>query len=169
MIGVVFFAICSFLITPVIHSQNWAILPPYNLLWPLWSPVLSPPDPVTGAPTPLVSSITNATVLPVMPALYWDPAREYPFALYNIPAALGGGLTAFEPYYGLNPWPPSWLVDPTTGAPAPITLFPGAAFLPALGILDDYTWGNILYSLQYPSVPISSLLTPAQIWGLPAW
>jgi hypothetical protein len=169
MTGIGVAAICILMIIPLVHAQYWEALPPYNLLWPLWSPVLSPVDPVTGVPTPLVSSITNATVLPVQPALYWDPAMEYAFALYNIPAALGGGLTAFEPNYGLNPWPPSWLVDPGTGAPAPITLPPFFSLLPILDYSDDYTWGNLFYALQFPSVDITSLLTPAQIWGLPPW
>lgn len=153
---------------PLPLIENWAAIPPYNLLWPLWSPPLSPVDPVTGIATPLVAELTNATLLPVQPALFWDPARLYAFALYNIPGSLGGGLTAFDPYYGLNPWPPSYLLD-DLGAPAPIFLPLGFQFLPQKPISDIYTWGNILYNLQYPSVPLSSLLTPAQLWGLSPW
>jgi hypothetical protein len=156
------------LLLPVL-GDNWIAIPPYNLLWPLWSPPLSPVDSVTGIATPLLNELTNATILPVQPALFWDPARLYAFALYNIPAAFGSGLTAFDPYYGLNPWPPSYLVDPTTGAPAPVTLPLGFQLFPPLGISNDYTWGNILYALQYPSVDITTLLTPAQLWGLAPW
>ncbi|MGA1865209.1 MAG: hypothetical protein ACMUHX_09120, partial [bacterium] len=29
-------------------AQYWALMPPYNVLWPLWSPALSPINPLTG-------------------------------------------------------------------------------------------------------------------------
>jgi hypothetical protein len=150
---------------PAPGTQYWQPLPPYNLLWPLWSPALSPVDPVTGLPTPLVSSITNNTILPLQPALYWDPARTYPFLLYNIPDIFGGGLTFFDEFYGLNPWPPAYLIDPITGLPAPISLPTGFAALspfPPLNILV-FT-GNLLYSEQY-GAPVTSLLTTGDIWG----
>lgn len=48
----------SFFLRTSSYAQNWFNLPPYNILWPLWSsdllPDLSPVHPVTGLPTPLV-------------------------------------------------------------------------------------------------------------------
>ena len=145
-------------------ATNWVQLPPYNLLWPLWSPVLSPVDPVTALPTPIVSSVSNATVLPVQPALFWDPARTYPFFLYNIPLLWGGGLSYFDAFYGLNPWPPSYLLD-AAGAPLPISPAAGFAGLSPTPILPEFVFtGNLLYSEQY-GVPITNLLTAGDIWG----
>jgi hypothetical protein len=147
-------------------GANWVPLPPYNLLWPLWSPVLSPIDAVTGLPTPIVSSVSNNTVLPLQPALFWDPSRTYPFFLYNIPEIFGGGLTFFDVFYGLNPWPPSYLVDPLTGLPNPITPPVGFGALSPTTILPNFVFtGNLLYSRQY-GIPITNLLTAGDIWGL---
>ena len=147
-------------------TVNWQALPPYNLLWPLWSPVLSPIDPVTGLATPIVSSVSNSTILPVQPALFWDPARDYPFFMYNIPEIWGGGLTYFDMFYGLNPWPPNYLTDPLTGLPMPLTLPTGFNTLSPTAILPGFVFtGNLLYSEQY-GVPITSLLTAGDIWGL---
>ena len=147
-------------------QASWAAMPPYNVLWPLWSPALSPGG------TPLVTNVTKNTVLPVQPALAWDPLQPggsgIPWALYNTPAALGGGLLYHDIYYGLNPWPPKYMLDATTGAPAPITLPAGwSVLLPtALKGLQFYIpLANAYYSYQY-GVPISSLLTSADIWGL---
>jgi hypothetical protein len=53
----------------VSFAQYWALLPPYNLLWPLWSPVLSPPDPLTGTPTPIITELSATTVLPMQPTI----------------------------------------------------------------------------------------------------
>ena len=47
----------------------WVALPPYNVMWPLWSPALSPISPITGLTTPLLTSLTRNTVLPVQPGL----------------------------------------------------------------------------------------------------
>lgn len=156
------------------HAQYWEAMPPYNLLWPLWSPALSPVNATTGLPTPLVNSLSNLTVLPAQPALVWNPNHANPWLVYNIPALLGGGLTFFDPFYGLLPFPPSSLIDPTTGAPLPITLPVGYELLPptdinSFGLLLHP--GNTSYAIQYPSFlfgfPFSSLLTANQIWGLP--
>lgn len=70
------------------YAQYWTTLPPYNLLWPLWSPPLSPVD-----PTPLISDLIDNTILPVQPAIIWDPI--------------------LNTIYGINPWPPSYLLDVT--------------------------------------------------------
>jgi len=157
---------------PCAQAQYWSAMPPYNLLWPLWSPVYSPADPLTGVATPLLSSLSGSTTLPVSPAMVWDPSLQFPWLLYNIPSVLGGGLTFFDPYYGLNPFPPPYLID--SGLPLPITLPLGYDLLPPTDIADFgpfVTQGNLSYALQYPvtqfGLPLSSLLTPAQIWGLP--
>ncbi|MGA1824488.1 MAG: hypothetical protein ACMUIP_07460 [bacterium] len=109
--------------SPLAHSQYWTNLPPYNTLWPLWSPVLSPANPLTGLPTPLVSSLTRDTVLPIQPGLTWDPRKDNPYLLYNTLL----GMAYFDPLYGVNLWPPSDLLDPLLGTPLPIdlTLLPG--------------------------------------------
>ncbi|MGA1864012.1 MAG: hypothetical protein ACMUHX_03010 [bacterium] len=71
------------------YAQYWAALPPYNLLWPLWSPILSPPDPITGLPSPLTTELTSSTILPVQPGLAWDLLANITFAqTYNISETL---------------------------------------------------------------------------------
>ncbi|MGA1870329.1 MAG: hypothetical protein ACMUJM_17455 [bacterium] len=159
---------------PKVMAQYWAATPPYNLLWPLWSSTLSPADAVTGLPTPLLSEITNSTILPVQPVLAWDPAQTYPWLLYNVPSVIGGGLTYFDPYYGLNLWPPSYLTDPLTGSPAPITLPSGFSLLLPTDINSFGAFvslGNLYYISKYPTdvfaLSVTSLLTPANIWALP--
>ncbi|MGA1868421.1 MAG: hypothetical protein ACMUJM_07720 [bacterium] len=163
-------------ITPFssVHAQAyWTALPPYNLLWPLWSPVLSPPDPATGVPTPIVTDLTPATVLPVEPVLAWDPVKPVTWALFNIPPMAGGGLLYFNMYYGFGDFPPSYLVDPATGSPLPITLPPDYTFLPPLGTraeLPNILGANLFYLALYPpflfGTDPASLLTVSDIWGL---
>lgn len=99
-------------------SGYWINLPPYNTLWPLWAPPLSPINPLTGLPTPIVSQLNPSTVLPVQPGLTWDPSLDYPWLLYNTPI----GMAYYDPFYGVNTWPPSYLKNPITGLPAPIDL-----------------------------------------------
>lgn len=117
--------------TPICQAQNWAPMPPYNTLWPLWSPALSPIDAVTGLPVPLVSALTPLTVLPVQPGLTWDPSVSYPWLLYNTPL----GMAYYDPYDGVNFWPPSYLLKPN-GNPLPLFLPAGYASLPA----TDASW-----------------------------
>lgn len=164
----------GFMIFTSAQAQYWAAIPPYNVLWPLFSPVLSPVNPITGLPTPLVTSLSNSTILPVQPALVFDPCQPnvagMGFLVYNIPLALGGGLAYWDPYYGINPWPPGYMLDPITGAPAPIALPVGYSFLTPGSLLDlkAFEWfvplGNTIFSLEY-GVPYASLLTAADIWG----
>ncbi|MBN2373156.1 hypothetical protein JXL19_05165 [bacterium] len=156
------------------HAQYWQALPPYNILWPLWSPALSPVDPVTGISVPLINELSNDTILPVQSVMAWDPAQQFPWLLYNIPSVLGGGLSYFSPYYGHNPWPPSYLTDPVSGSPVPITLPLGFESLPPPGISEFgrfYNPANIIYAILYPpsqfNYSFTSLLTPADVWGLP--
>jgi hypothetical protein len=108
--------------TPLAQSQNWVAMSPYNLLWPIWSEVLSPVNPLTGLPTPLVSSINNKIVLPEQPVVAWDPSNEFAFFVYNIPPESGGGLIYLYPQKGFQFWPPDYLIDPVTGGPLPLTL-----------------------------------------------
>ena len=170
---IVFIAILLFLSVSSVQAQYWQALPPYNLLWPLWSPALSPADPVTGVPTPLVSTLTSGSILPSQPALFWDPSYTLPYLLYNIPISYGGGMVYFDPYFGLNPWPPSYLLDPITGDPAPISLSTGFAALSPTSLLTTTVYyANLLYISKYPYLglgllnPITDLLTPGEIWGL---
>lgn len=156
------------------EAQYWSLMPPYNVLWPLWSPALSPINPITGLATPLITELTANTILPVQPALAWDPCQPLPWALYNAPPLFGGGLAFFDQIYGLNPWPPPYLQDPLTGAPAPITWSPLATWsLIAPTDVGHIEYliplANITYALTYglAGQSVLDLLTPAQIWGLP--
>ncbi|MGA1869689.1 MAG: hypothetical protein ACMUJM_14225 [bacterium] len=154
------------------QAQTWALMPPYNVLWPLWSPPLSPVDPVTGVATPLVNAVTKNTILPVQPALVWDPTQPDPFILYNTPTPVGGGLLFFDVYYGLNTWPPAYLQDPVTGVPTPITFLSSWSLLlpTSLAHLEFLIpTANATYALTYGinGQPFLDLLTAAQIWGLP--
>jgi hypothetical protein len=173
ILAVAFLIAVALIGVPLAQAQYWSAIPPYNLLWPLWSPVFSPLDPLDLA-TPLLTELTGNTILPVQPILAWDPAQLFPWLLYNIPSVLGGGITYFDPYYGLNPWPPSYLIDPLTGLPASITLPVNFGLLPPTELSDFgpfVTQGNLSYISTYPTgtfgLPLAGLLTPAQIWGLP--
>ena len=111
--------------SPSVQAQAyWTNLAPYNLLWPLWSPPLSPLDPVTKLQAPIITSLSRDTILPVQPGLCWDPIA-FPkgpvWLLYNTPPAFGGGLLYWNSTYGINPFPPSYLSTPS-GYPIPIAL-----------------------------------------------
>jgi len=152
MIGVV-------LISSLLYAQtiNWVALPPYETLWPLWSPALSPVDPVTGDPTPIVTNLSKTTVLPSQPGLTWDPAWQNPWLLYNTPS----GLLFYDPLYGINPWPPAYLVDQATGLPLPITLPSDYDYLPptpASWILNTVPIANSTYLVAYSSYAPPALL-----------
>ena len=166
----IFVTLADFTVT--IQAQYWTPLPPYNVLWPLWSPALSPVDPITGLAAPLVTSLTRNAILPVQPVLAWDPCQPsgsgIPWLLYNTPAPLGPGLLFYDPFYGMNSWPPSYMLDPVTGAPAPISLPLGwSVLLPtALGGLEWYVpLANAYYANQF-GLPLTGLLTSVDIWGL---
>jgi len=149
-----------FIFAPIVQAQYWTALPPYNTLWPLWSPALSPVDPFTGLPTPIVNNLSPTTILPVQPGLTKAPGWGYPWLLYNTPTGLG----YFDQVYGFNMWPPSQLTFP-------LTLGIGFQFSPP----TPFIWGqqyvpqaNLLYASLYnlDPVAVSLLLTPAAIWGL---
>ena len=160
------------LIVPMAQAQYWALMPPYNVLWPLWSPPLSPVDPLTGVATPLVTELTRNTILPVQPAIAWDPAYDI-WALYNTPPLFGTGLLFFDRIYGLNAWPPPYLYDSVAGAPIPITFLTTWGLLKPPGFAggeEAYFIGlaNAIYALTYglPSADFLGLLTASDLWGL---
>lgn len=167
---------CLFLSGSFVQAQDWAIMPPYNLLWPLWSPVYSPPDPVTGAPTPLLSEITSSTILPVQPCYLFNPngwefpmGYVQPWLLYNGPT----GVVYYDTVFGINPFPPPDLLDPVTGAPAPIALplnWSTLAIPPLSLALYTFELGNLSYLLAYGNglgVDPFSLLTYYDVYGVP--
>lgn len=140
-------------------TANWAALPPYNTLWPLWSPALSPVNPATGIPTPVVSNLYPGTVLPVQPGLTWHPALAHPWMLYNTPV----GMAYYDPYLGINLWPASILHNSITGLPINITLPIGYESLPATPVwwlLANVPAANWEYVTVYPSFYTSALSSP---------
>lgn len=145
--------------TTISTTANWAALPPYNTLWPLWSPALSPVNPATGLPTPVVTSLYPSTVLPVQPGLTWHPSLGHPWLLYNTPM----GMAYYDPYQGINLWPPSILESSITGLPITITLPPSYASLPATPawwLLGNVPAANWEYVTVYPSFHTSALTSP---------
>ena len=150
------------------EAQYWTSLKPYNTLWPLWSPALSPVDPVTGKPVPIVNNLSSTTILPVQPGLTWDPAWPNPWLIYNTPL----GLTFYDPLYGINKWPPDYLIDPTTGAPVPITLPAGFALLAPTDIAwlqNNLPTANTAFQLSYTQfepTPASSISLPSSLVGI---
>lgn len=150
-------------------QDNWAALPPYNTLWPLWSSVLSPFDAVTGLPTPLVTSLASNTVLPVQPGLTWDPGLSYPWLLYNTKY----GMAYFDPLYGVEFWPPSNLID-SAGAPLPLTLPVDYNLLPPTdplwlqqyGLLANSYFVQSYSSLLFSVAPLPPALAAAVAAGI---
>jgi len=177
LFSLIFFVLILLVVAPVAHAQNWIEMAPYNTLWPLWSPVLSPINDITGLPTPVVSSLFPNTQLPVMPALTWDPSMPYPWLLYNTLQ----GMTYFDPLAGINLWPAPSLLD-SAGLPAPLVLPPDYANLPptdATWLANNVITANNNFLLSYPSFlpafagpawlnlppTLSDLLTPLDILG----
>jgi len=177
---------CLFLILTFIMSlalvgssalaQDWAIMPPYNLLWPLWSPVYSPTNPATGLPTPLLNEVTSSTILPVQPTYLFNPngfefpmGYVQPWLLYNSPS----GVVYYDTFFGINPFPPPDLLDPATGAPSPIALplaWSTLAIPPLSLALYTFELGNLYYQLAYGNalgVDPFSLLTYYDVYGTP--
>ncbi len=150
-------------------AQTWTALPPYNFLWPLWSPALSPVN-TLGIPTPLVSNLFPSTTLPVQPGLAWNPAISYPYFLYNSPI----GMQYYDIIYGMNPWPPSYSIDPFTGGPLPLNLPVGFNLLPAtdpLWIQQNLPVANTAYLAEYPNLALAAynLVLPPNLTGLNPW
>ncbi len=174
-----FLIIAGLFITPSAMAQTWQAMPPYNIMWPLWSSILSPPDPLTGVPTPLINELSRNTILPVQPCLAMNPfgvaspmGDIFPYLFYNSP----GGVLFYDMFYGLNPWPPPAFINSTTGAPIPLTLPAGFSFyaVPTWRLSVEYQYfvdlANLSYLIAYGNalgVSPASLLTFGDIWGLP--
>ncbi|MGA1869685.1 MAG: hypothetical protein ACMUJM_14205 [bacterium] len=157
-------------ILPSANAQYWQIMPPYNVLWPLYLPGISPTNPATGLPTPLVGALTKDTILPVQPCLIWEPSQTALWALYNTPATIGGGLLYFDSAYGLNSWPPPYLQDPVTGVPNPVTFLGTWSLLKPIDPAPFFiATANSTYALTYgiSGQAFLDLLTASQILGLP--
>lgn len=162
---IMFCLVFAILVCSISYAQYWSAMPPYNVLWPLWSPALSTRDPVSSVVTPLINSLTEATMLPVQPGLAWDPCQpglEY----NNTPPILGRILTDWGGNYGMNPWPPPYMLDPITSAPASIP--------------SSTTWsliGTVPWFLSIPNTlptgfeslipPFEHFDTPGVLWGTP--
>ncbi|MGA1869932.1 MAG: hypothetical protein ACMUJM_15465 [bacterium] len=143
-----------------VQCQTWTALPPYNTLWPLWSPALSPIDTTTQLPTPIISSLARSTVLPVQPAITWDPYLPFPWFLYNTPV----GLIFFDVEQGFFAWPPSYLINPFTFSPAPITLptdYSTLAPVATTFLLQYVPYANSEYIQQFG--PNAFLLTALEL------
>ena len=155
----ILFVVC-FSLTGLAQAQNnWTALPPYNTLWPLWSPALSPYDAITGVRTPIVSSLEASVELPVVPALTWDPSLAYPWLLYNSPV----GMAYFDPLYGINFWPPESLLD-STGVALPIVLpdlYSTLAPIDPIWLQQNVLFANSYFLQAYPSLLATA--DPAQL------
>lgn len=169
-----------------IFAQGWQALPPYNVLWPLWSPVLSPVDPVSGVPTPLLTSLTKDTILPVEPAIVWDPSLPFFYLLYNDISWGEPALKYFDPTWGIfnyyDPffnWPPEYLTTLYDTGTTYITI-PDPIILPAgyqtLFTFDPLQWLNFwvplinteyqyYYGLNPSLLPASSLIPSNYIFN----
>jgi len=158
--------IISLIFIHTVQSQTWVSIPPYNTLWPLWSPILSPPDPITQVSTPIVTSLSRSTILPVQPSITWDPQMPYPWFLYNTPFGLGYYDIVYE---SISLWPPCYLINPLTFAAVPITLPSGYSNLPPISttFLSEYVvTANEEYNDQFG--PNAFLLTALQLLA-PYW
>ena len=154
----------------VVEADTWTPLPPYNVLWPLWSPALSPVNPITGLATPLISTLDSSTVLPAQPGLVWNPAISYPYLLFNVP----GGLAYYDPIFGIDQWPPEYMTNPLTGVPLPIDLPVGWNFLPPtdpLWLETNVPLANLAYIAAYQNYAqqVYSFGLPANLSGLDPW
>lgn len=162
-----------FFINSQASSQFWEAIPPYNFLWPLWSETLSPPSPITGVPTPIVSELTATTVLPIEPVWGWDIRNGYPGFAFNGP----NGLWCWDIVYGLRPfgWP-GWALQ----LPANYQYL-----VPPFNDIDfaiQANQANLIYTTTasavfdplwpfgpYPITPYAELLLPNLLWGTTPW
>lgn len=164
-LNIVMILIMFFVSVPFGHAAiNWWPLPPYNTLWPLWSPSLSPPN-ALGIPIPIVNSLTTDTILPVQPGLTWDPNLKYPWLLYNTPV----GMVYYDPIFGIDLWPPDYLYNSLLGVPLPInlSLIKGWSLLlptSTAWLATNVPVGNNTYYTSYPQ--FAPLLDTGLIAGL---
>ena len=113
-VGIILF-VFNVVCTLPVNAQLWEAIPPYNVLWPLWSPGLNTTLP-GGATQPLVSWLDKNTILPVMPCFAWDPSLDWLYILYNDDY---GNLMYFDYSYPTNPWGEPWSTWPPTGYTTP--------------------------------------------------
>lgn len=119
-------AACCLIFASPAKTQLWQAMPPYNVLWPLFSPALSSVNPYTGLTTPNISYLDTYTNLPQEPSFVWDTNLPYFYTLYNDPS---GRVVYYDPIgllngttlSGFSYWPPSAYITPW-GTPDPITL-----------------------------------------------
>jgi len=180
--------ICTFILwyQPAVRAQNWVSMPPFNVLWPLWSPALSPIDPLTGVPTPIVSELSSGTVLPVVPGIAWDPALATPYLLFNGPQGLVYWVDNWVP---IQAWPPSNLQTSFNSGgiiytlpPTPLVLPAGYADLPPtapLWLLQTVPLAYNRYFYTYPAFipypwnptgtvyPNNPFLQGVYVWNIP--
>ncbi|MGA1875269.1 MAG: hypothetical protein ACMUIA_06660 [bacterium] len=164
ILGMIVFIALGLITSSIAHGQYWQAMPPYNTLWPLWSPTLSPIDATTGLPTPIVTSLSRDTVLPVQPGLTWNPYRATPWLLYNTPV----GLAYYDPLIGVGLWPHLSLLVPKIGLPLTLTLPSGYSSLAptdSAWISSAVPWANQVYSAIYPY--LQSLTPPPTGFTLP--
>ena len=175
MIFIVLLA-ASFMITSTVSAQYWQAMPPYNVLWPLWSDVLSPN--ISGIPTPIVDSLTRSTQLPVMPVFVWDigpnNAINMPYFLYNTPPILGGDLIYWEGVTGFGTFPPTGFISPTGGInPNPLPI--GYDYLIPDSTFSNFDLLTLKANTAYQSffgpvtgaVPFFDLIPGDELWGSP--
>ncbi len=137
----------------------WQIMPPYNVLWPLWVGALSP------AGVPALDTLDTNTVLPIQPVWVWNDTLDYPWFIYDFAPGLAGGLYYYDLFYGFKPF------DSTLTALSPLNY---EALIPPWGAIDFATWANqstILFdnfwtNVGYPSI-LTQLVTPASLWPYP--
>ena len=162
----------SFVVASTASAQYWQNMPPYNILWPLWTEALSPINPLTGVATPLVSELTSLTQLPVQPAFVWDLEQATPWFLYNAPPLLGGNLYYFDTLTGFNTFPPPDHIPPGLpifANPLPLRyewLVPDFEHFDLLTSVANNTYisafGGTVGALSY-----FDLLNAETLWGTP--
>ena len=101
-------------------AQNWASMAPYDILWSLFPPVVSPVNPFTGITTPLTSQ---------------------PFSSFSRSAAIplpGGGGAVAAPTIIITDWSGSWfsLINNNSLGPMTLTLTENLS----TGIIDGTVW-----------------------------
>ena len=90
---VVFFSIDS----GICFGQSWTIMPPYNVLWPLWSPVLSPID-TFSQNFPLLTDIFSNNFFDFFDLNPWPPSLP---TVENYPPVLQFPLSSTQSLWNI--------------------------------------------------------------------
>ncbi|MGA1824668.1 MAG: hypothetical protein ACMUIP_08380 [bacterium] len=138
-VTIVLLAVCMLLSLQSndVMAQNWASMAPYDILWALFPPVVSPVNPLTGITTPFLSQ---------------------PFSLFTRTAAIplpgaGGAVTA--PTIIITDWSGSWFSFVTNSLGAmTLTLTENLS----TGFIDGTVW-FILHRLVPVPVTVSGTYT----------